>query len=160
MSLWLTRIQLDLRDYAVRRDLASAVQLHRTMMSMMPAGLGDNPRSRSGLLFRVEETRTATSLLVQSRYQPDVTRLPSGYRDAMTKSLDGLLGGLANATRVRFRIVGNPTKRTPRGHENPGKVVALRGADVEQWWIRRARDSGLIVSAVVATQLSDISERR
>lgn len=160
MTLWLTRIRLNLRDRAVRRDLTNAVDLHRTMMSMMPDGLGDNARQLTGLLYRLDETPIATQLLIQSHHAPDLTALSCGYGEAATRSLDHLLDNLTVGAQVRYRLVGNPSKRTPRGHERPGKIVALRGADADQWWLQRANNSGLVVNTMSAVVLADIRGRK
>ncbi|MEU4413343.1 type I-E CRISPR-associated protein Cas6/Cse3/CasE [Nocardia salmonicida] len=160
MTLWLTRIQLNLRDRTVRRDLANAVDLHRTMMSMMPDDLGDNARQQTGLLYRLDETPIATQLLIQSQHAPNLTALPTGYGEAATRSLDQLLDSLTAGAQVRYRLVGNPTKRTPRGHERPGKILALHGPDADQWWVQRAHNSGLAVNTLSATALADIRGRK
>ncbi|MET8779166.1 type I-E CRISPR-associated protein Cas6/Cse3/CasE [Nocardia sp. NPDC004654] len=156
MTLWLTRIQLNLRDTAVRRDLRNAIELHRTLMTLMPDGLGDTARQQTGLLYRIDETPTTTQLLIQSQHAPDLTKLPTSYGQAATRTLDQLLDNLTTGAYVRYRIIGNPTKRNPRGHSEPGKIRVLRGPDADQWWVQRAHNSGLTINTLTATHLDDV----
>ncbi|MEU2032838.1 type I-E CRISPR-associated protein Cas6/Cse3/CasE [Nocardia amamiensis] len=159
MTLWLTRIHLDPRLATVRADLANAVRLHQRVMSLMPDDLGDQPRLQTGLLYRIDETPTGTHLLIQSRHRPDPTKLPPGYGDTATRDLTPLLDRLDTGTDVHYRLIGNTTKRAGRTSPRPGKLVALRGPDAEQWWTSRAERCGLHLATITATSLNDIRGR-
>src|SRR5690606_3048584 len=62
----LARIRLNPHSRDVQRDLRDATQMHRTVMRMVPDNLGDAPRQQTGLLYRLEETDTSSTLLVQA----------------------------------------------------------------------------------------------
>lgn len=143
MTTWLARVALDTRNRTVRDDLADAVALHKRVMRLVPDGLGDTARNQAGLLFRIEETRTPISLLIQSQYEPDLTRIPPGYGVAQLKNLDPLLDALRVGVRVRYRIAASPVKRVWAEKSRRGKIEPLEGKQADEWWIRRAADAGL-----------------
>ncbi|WP_433501814.1 type I-E CRISPR-associated protein Cas6/Cse3/CasE (plasmid) [Sphaerimonospora sp. CA-214678] len=157
MTAWLIRILPDLRRRDVTRDLADPDQLHKRLMSLVPDDLGTDPRSRAGVLFRVEDTRTGVQILVQTRMKPLLARLPDGYAEAAVKELDGLLEQLQVGSLVRYRIAANPSKRLGKNAgPDVGKIQALRGAAAEQWWAQRAADNGMTVLTVSAQSQRDI----
>jgi CRISPR system Cascade subunit CasE len=160
MTLWLTRIQLNLRDNAVRTELANAVQLHKRLMSLMPDDLGEHARQQTKLLYRIDETRTGTQILAQSVHPPDIAKLPPAYGSTAIRNLDPLLAALEKGVSINYRLAGNACKRLGRTAEHPGKLVALRGQAAEEWWLRRAERCGLHVNTMTATSMADISGRR
>lgn len=151
MSLWLTRIQIDSRNTEARRDLRDVVGLHRRVMSLMPDGLGDQARLQAGVLFRLDETDTGSTILVQSRLQPNPQRLPPGYGTTEIRNAERLLKALRTDMLVHYRIAANAAKRQfVRGATGP--VVPLSGKDAEEWWTKRAASHGLrLVSATINT---------
>src|SRR5690606_6191384 len=106
----LARIRLNPHSRDVQRDLRDATQMHRTVMRMVPDNLGDAPRQQTGLLYRLEETDTSSTLLVQAA-QLDPARLPDDYGQADIKSLTPMFSALRKGLGVRYRIVLNPAKR-------------------------------------------------
>lgn len=82
----IARIRLNPHSRDVQRDLRDATEMHRTMMRMVPDGLDDSPRSQTGLLYRLDETDTTSTLLVQANHL-DPARLPARYGQADIKSL-------------------------------------------------------------------------
>ena len=94
---YLSRLALNPRSREVRRDLADCQQLHRTIMSAFPqAGDGEPARERFGVLYRLDADRAENAfLLVQSRAEPDWSRLSSGYLldEAALKQIDRVLRG-------------------------------------------------------------------
>jgi CRISPR system Cascade subunit CasE len=141
----LARIRLNPYSREVQRDLRDATQMHRTVMRMVPDDLGDSPRHQAGLLYRLDETDTTSTLLVQA-HQLDPARLPTQYGQADIKSLAPLFTALRKGLAVRYRIVLNPAKRERLSLDEKGKrgrIVPLTGADADQWWLRRAAEAGL-----------------
>lgn len=142
MTAWLTRISLDLRHPAARRDLRDITAVHRRVMSLVPDDLGDQPRHRAGVLFRLDHTTTGPVLLIQTTIPPGLDRLPDGYGSVQTRDISPLLKVLTSGMAVHYRIAANASKRSWKG-DNAGKVVALSGQHAEQWWQRKAEASGL-----------------
>ena len=160
MSVWLTRIVPDPRSSAVRRDFRDAVALHQRVMTLVPDGLGTDARHRTGVLFRVEESRAGRQLLVQTRVPPNPARLPDGYGTAAVRELTPLLDALTPGLAVRYRLAANPSKRLGRSaSERQGKIVALRGTAAEAWWAARAAACGLSLRTLSAQSMPDITGR-
>jgi len=141
----LARLALDPRHAAVRRDLADPVRLHQRVMSLLPDGLGPQARQAAGVLFRQEDNRSGTSLLVQALLPFDFSRLPDGYAEVAVRDLRPMLAALRGGKTVRYRIVANTTKRVWQddGRHKAGQVVPLAGDDALRWWRRRAEAAGL-----------------
>ncbi|MFI6340511.1 type I-E CRISPR-associated protein Cas6/Cse3/CasE [Streptomyces sp. NPDC050535] len=156
----LTRIRLNRRSRAVRRDLTDTAHLHKTVMLLAPDGLGENPRHKAGLLFRLEDTTddTPPTLLIQSHQPPDLTRLPQDYGSAETRALHPMFQSLTPGRPVRYRITANASAtrrvlddRHPVNHKHGQKTVALYGDDALAWWQRRAHQAGLTVTTTDTT---------
>lgn len=63
---------------------------------------------------------------------------------------------------VRYRIVLNPAKRerlTLEAKGKRGRIVPLSGADADQWWLRRAAESGLQVHILTPTNMPPVRTR-
>ncbi|MDX3077863.1 type I-E CRISPR-associated protein Cas6/Cse3/CasE [Streptomyces sp. MI02-7b] len=155
----LTRIRLNHRSPTVRRDLADAVQLHKTLMRLAADGLGPNPRQQAGLLFRLDDDPHPT-LLVQTSHPPHLDRLPPGYGTAETRNLTPMLGALTVGLLVHYRITANASTRLPdrapgagperRTRDTRGKVIKLTGERALTWWHHRATRAGLAVHTTAA----------
>ncbi|MBO8202701.1 type I-E CRISPR-associated protein Cas6/Cse3/CasE [Streptomyces smyrnaeus] len=150
-SAWLTRLRLNTAHRAVQRDLANAAALHRRVMTLVPEDLGDSPRSRAGILFRLDDDGTGTpALLVQSRIAPDTARLPHGYAQTQTKDMRTLITALRPGLRVRYRLLGNAVRRCGR-NSTEGRwkqAIPLHGEEADRWWGERATSAGLLVHTV------------
>ncbi|MFF3505426.1 type I-E CRISPR-associated protein Cas6/Cse3/CasE [Streptomyces sp. NPDC003247] len=157
----IARIRLNPHSRDVQRDLRDATQMHRTVMRMVPDGLGDAPRQQAGLLYRLDETDTSSTLLVQAA-RLDPTLLPTGYGQADVKSLAPMFTALRKGLGVRYRIVVNPAKRERLSLQEKGKrgrIVPLSGADADQWWLRRAAEAGLDLNVLTSTSMEPVRPR-
>lgn len=160
---WITRIVPDLRHHQARRDLASAVAMHRRIMQLFPQIAGEQPRREFGILFRTDDGPTGPYILMQSRVRPDLAKLPTGYGNAATKSLSPLLNTLRTGMTVHYRITANPVRKpgkTAREFYNVKSVVPLTGAAAEQWWLQHAEQSGLKVATVQSAPLDAAQGKR
>lgn len=155
MSLWLTRLIVDTRHRAVRADLSDAVLLHKRVMTLVPDGLGEQARARTGVLFRLEENRSGISLLIQSQVHPDLDRLPAGYGTAAVKDLAPLLSHLSPGLPVHYRIAANASKRLAKAddHHKAKQVIPLTGTAADEWRSRKAATCGLGLSSLLATPM-------
>ncbi len=79
--MYLSRLLLDPRSRAVRRDLADCQELHRTVMAAFPPTSDGSARERLGVLHRLEVDRRQNRLIlyVQSGEEPDWSLLPPGF---------------------------------------------------------------------------------
>ncbi|MEU9413614.1 type I-E CRISPR-associated protein Cas6/Cse3/CasE [Streptomyces sp. NPDC048281] len=149
----LARIRLNPHSRAVQRDLRDAGEMHRTLMRMVPDDLGDAPRQSAGLLYRLDESDTTSTLLVQAATL-DPARLPDGYGHADLKDLTPMFTALEKGLAVRYRIVVNPVKRErlPLDQKNiRGKIIPLAGESADHWWTRRAAEVGLHLHTLLPT---------
>lgn len=160
MTVWLTRIVLAPASAPARRDLRDADAMHKRVMSLLPDGLGEQARATAGVLYRLDDTQTiGPHLLVQTAQPVDASRLPARYGTVETRDLSPLLDALREGMAVRYRIVGNTAKRLGRTSDRPGKLVALRGEDADEWWRTRAETNGLVVHTLISTALPDLRSR-
>lgn len=146
MTVWLTRIVPDLRSKEARRDLGSALSMHRELMSLFPSDAGPDPRARFGVLHRTENTPTGLHVLLQSTHEPDLTRLPDGYGTHQTRPLDALLTALQKGRTINYRCAASAVRKpgaTTRSLYNLPAVVPLTGTHADEWWLRQAENAGL-----------------
>lgn len=148
--MYLSKVTLNGRDRRVWREMADCHELHRTLMSAFPDGLGDEARAACGLLFRPEQDRAGLTpvVLAQSTVLPDWGRLPDGFalRHAC-KPVDALWQGLTAGRQLRFRLRANPTKRLGTAGERvtdplAGKRVHLRSEEAQLAWLARKGEGG------------------
>lgn len=159
MSAWLAQISAS--PHCTRlwsRGLLDGHALHRDLMRLADDNLGDQPRSTAGVLWRAEESRDGLQILVQMTTKPALERLNSDFaRAARDRNLDPLLDRVEAGMRVRYRIAANATKR--HGNSSPekkGKLANLRGTAADEWWLRRAEQSGLRALQTLSTSLPDV----
>lgn len=165
--MYLSRLTLNPRSKAVRRDLADVQALHRTLMAAFPGIQGaDSARRAAGLLHRVElHPRTGSPvLLVQSLDRPDWRALAADYLDRGEaenpgcKEIADAYAALQSDQVLRFRLRCNPTRKIDTrsgadGQRRNGKRVDLRsGEDRLAWLHRKAQDGGFEVMAVSTDQ--------
>ncbi|HLT47976.1 MAG TPA: type I-E CRISPR-associated protein Cas6/Cse3/CasE [Rubricoccaceae bacterium] len=105
--MYLTQIALDPRHPSVRRDLASAYELHRTLRR----AASDAEEER--LLYRLEPGQPGgphPTLLVQTLARPDWSFLDAGYALALRGPKPFDLA-LREGQPLAFRLIANPTRR-------------------------------------------------
>jgi CRISPR system Cascade subunit CasE len=151
MIAWLTQISPNFRNPQALHDLSDAVCMHRRVMSLIPDGLGAQPRRQASVLYRIEEAPDGTRILVQTSLQPDPGKLPPGYGTAQVRDLGPLLRWLGDGTLIRYRLTANTCLRKARSKE----VVPLRGADAEKWWVDRAPSCGLDLQSLISRSPGD-----
>jgi CRISPR system Cascade subunit CasE len=148
--MWLSRLMLDPRSRAVRRDLSNCHQLHRTLLGAFPAVQAAEPRREVGLLHRLEQSLAGNPvLLAQSVVKPDWSMLPtdycppgrSGSENPAVKPAGQVLDAIQIGSRFRFRLVANPTRRIAREVPASGGASSTRVKlrTEEQWrdWMHR-----------------------
>jgi CRISPR system Cascade subunit CasE len=162
VTTWLSVLTPDRRRPDVASDLDDINRFHQRIMGMYPQGLGASPRASAGVLFRVDEDSKGLVVLIQSNIQPDPQQLPGGYGACTSRPLDPLLGALRPGLPVRYRLTANATRKL--GHNTqagkPLTVVPLHGHEAEEWWIRKAAESGLEARIIQVTGLDPARGQR
>lgn len=163
--MYLSRLILNPRNRALRRDLADCQALHRTIMSAFPdLPTEADARARLGVLFRldVHPRSGIPTVLVQSRERPDWSRLDPDYFIAgepelpnpAVKSVVGAYDSLAEGTELLFRLRANPTRRIGKSGDGTnwkGKRVELRDeASRLDWLGRKGGQGGFMLLSVRA----------
>ncbi|BAS27313.1 type I-E CRISPR-associated protein Cas6/Cse3/CasE [Limnochorda pilosa] len=151
--MYLSRLILNPRNRAVRRDLADVQGLHRTLMRGFPAiEAHAEARQRFGMLYRLESPPLAPrlQLLVQSTTAPDWSGLERDYLARMggnpsVKQVSELYASIQTGQVLRFRLRANPTKKIDTksaadGSKRNGRRVVLRGDEALQEWLHRKAD--------------------
>ncbi|MBQ0923047.1 type I-E CRISPR-associated protein Cas6/Cse3/CasE [Saccharopolyspora endophytica] len=159
MSAWLAQIAVSPHCTRIwSRGLLNAQSVHRDLMRLAEDNLGEQPRKTAGMLWRAEDSPHGLQLLVQMSTPPNLERLqPDLAITARQRDLTPLLDRLHTGMHVRYRISANATKR--HGNSAPdkkGKLANLRGEAAEEWWFRRAEQSGLRCTTVHTTSLPDV----
>ncbi len=162
--LYLSRLLLNNRSSAVRRDLADCHQLHRTILAAFPEAPDGTAGARAhfGVLYRMEMPGRDGNLrlLVQARSTPNWTKLPADYLDASAaepsacKRVDEHFGRLQAGTELIFRLRANPTRRIDKRNEREGerwrgrRVELRREEDQMAWLQRKGAQGGFVPTSV------------
>lgn len=163
--MYLSRLVLDIRNRAARRDLADCQEMHRTLLSAFPeASAGGGARQAFGVLYRVEPTTTGRGavVLVQSAREPQWAGLPAGYLMAgpdgapcaAVRDVSAFIASVSVGQRFVFRLRANPTRKIDTksgadGARRNGRRVDLRRPEDQIGWLeRRATAAGFVVERV------------
>ncbi len=175
--MYLSRLILNPRSREVRRDLADCQALHARLMCAFPQvdGAKGSARAALGVLYRAESDPRSglATVLVQSRSQPDWSRLPSGYllqfgpdgpENPACKEVSAAYAALGPGDVLIFRLLANPTRKIatrsgPNGERRNGQRVELRGEEAwHQWLARKGEQGGFRVLSVRARPCSSAGD--
>ena len=153
LLMFLSQLTLNLAAAAVRRDLASAYETHRTLVRLVAVDADSAP---GRLLWRQEraESGEPPQLLVQTEIEPLLANLPDGYvADAATKSWEP---SVAAGTLLQLRVRACPEVT------RDGKRRPLRGIEEQIAWMQRqaAVNLGLEVLQCGVTGTGEIHSSR
>ena len=136
--MYLSRLTLNPRNTAVRKDLANRYELHRTLQRCLA---GTEGRA----LWRLETSGDAhPRILVQSPGAPDWSNLLSADYCVEAPSCKpwDVESYVAEGAVYRFRLLANPTLSAPAGQGKRGKRTALKDLDAQYGWLQRQAQSG------------------
>ncbi|OWY37338.1 type I-E CRISPR-associated protein Cas6/Cse3/CasE [Xenophilus sp. AP218F] len=145
--MYLTRLKLDSRGAAARRDLASAYELHRTLSRAFAENDDSQPSRFLWRLESIDATQGVAILLVQSEEEGRWGRLPDGYLlDIASKTVDWQTL-LHDDRRYRFRLLANPTVT------REGKRYGLTDEEEQLAWLQRQlQKAGCVAQSVMRTR--------
>lgn len=148
--MWLSKLVLNLRSQAARRDLANPYEMHRTLSWTVAEALQARGER---LLWRVEPYRLAPpTVLVQTLTKPDWSRVFARFPDygQLDPTSPKFFDPQFRVGEVlRFRLRANPTVK------RLGKRYALRSWEEKMDWLaRKLEESGAeLVQAVVSNEM-------
>ncbi|GGN01968.1 CRISPR-associated endoribonuclease Cse3 [Thermus composti] len=133
--MWVSKLVLDPRSRAARRDLANPYEMHRTLSRAVSEALKEG---RERLLWRLEPTRAHERpvVLVQTLTEPDWGVLEPGYAEVWPPK--AFAPALQAGQFLRFRLQANPAKRA----RDTGKRVALKTREEKLAWLKRRLEEG------------------
>ncbi|MCR4392392.1 MAG: type I-E CRISPR-associated protein Cas6/Cse3/CasE [Candidatus Acetothermia bacterium] len=147
--MWLSKLVLNPRSAAVRRDLANPYDMHRTLVW---AVAGEAVAGRERLLWRLEPRRNQEPvLLVQTLTCPDwdllLQRHP-GYAQVDPTSPKVFDPKLYSGQVLRFRLKANPTVK------RLGKRLGLLTEEGKMSWLHRkmAQAGCQVLAAAVVSE--------
>ena len=140
--MFLSRIELDLRQRAVMKALASPNHIHGAIELSF-----SGPRGRN--LWRVDTLGDKTWLLVLSQDKPDFSCLAAqlGAPGWESRDYEPLLRRIGRENVWHFRLTANPTISKSGAKGERGKVLAhITPAYQKQWLLNRAEKHGFALS--------------
>jgi CRISPR system Cascade subunit CasE len=150
--MYLTRIVLNPRNHAARRDIASPYDMHRTLKRAYP----DGEPKENRLLFRAEPSRPneqgRTVLVQASDTRPDLDFLDAEPFDGgepyyLEKSGPKYITpSLTDGQQLAFRLLGNPTKKS-----DGSRIALTKEEDYYDWLDRKADRNGFDILFVHPT---------
>ena len=160
--MYLSRLILNPRSRTAQRDLASPHELHRTVMRGFPESLDEH---KERVLYRLDQIEGSghLCLLVQSRLEPDWTRLDASYLAQVGEenpAVKPLVLHLVPGQRLAFRLRSNPTKRLIQPAGKSKRVGIYKVDEQIQWLNRKAENGGFIVESVLPSMQHQIDDRR
>lgn len=137
--MYLTRIALDTHRRETMRALNAVNRLHGAIESAFPG-------ERQRRLWRIDELKGTTWLMLFSETKPDLSRLQAQFgfsdRPCESRSCDELFKRIVIGSHWRFRLVANPTRSVSTGEKGRrGKVVAEGGVPAQREWLMRHAES-------------------
>ncbi len=152
--MFLSQLILNVRNPAVRRDLARPYDMHRTLLK---CGFGQQTKEELGrVLFRIDPLRNGVPVvLVQSVIEPDWSALPIGY-SLERPQVKPFTVSVSAGQRLRFRLRANPTKRvavpagslqgkTDKDRPQGPRVGLVTEFDRLRWLLRKGEAGGFTI---------------
>lgn len=121
--MYLSRVKIDIQNRRKIKELTQIAAYHHWVEQSFPQEVARHERSRK--LWRIDQLKGDSYLLIVSRDKPDLEKL-CRYgvpNTAETRSYDTFLTELKEGTRCRFRIVLNPVVSVSRGAGKRGRVM-------------------------------------
>ncbi len=141
--MYLSKIELNLRNPNARRDISSAYEMHRTLMNILDDG-------DSRLLWRLEQRQlhTAPYILVQTLKRPDLAKIfaknGKDYGRAMPDSPKEFNPVCNKGEVFYFRLLANPSKM-----KNRKRLGLYKKDEQESWLVRKMSLTGADIESFI-----------
>lgn len=136
--MYLTKIELDLRQRAARAALADCQQMHRFLN-----GLFDCPREEAELLYRIQNQSNHCSVYLYSACPIVQEKLLPFMHFAGQRDLSDWLQGLTEGRGLSFDFLTMPSKKVGQESGKNSRRRVLRTAEERLAWLdRKANQNG------------------
>lgn len=146
--MYLSALVLDRHSPAVRQCLANCHDMHRTVMSAFGPSLGDSPREKAGVLYRLDTASNKIKLFVLSKDKPEWDKaVKSGFipSEGTPKQIDQILTGFKTNRTFSFDILAQPSKKIPQEGKHSARIPLCTSEAREEWLYRKARQNGFAI---------------
>lgn len=136
--MYLTRLDLNMRDRSVRRLMGNEERIHAMLCRVF-----DSSRTEGRILYRVALDARRQAIYVYSREAVDHSRLPAGVSVHGDRNLTEWLNSLHDGDVCRFDLVAVPSKKVHRDNAKHSSRVVLKTLEERAAWLqRKAKTSG------------------
>ncbi len=135
--MYLSCLELDFKNPAVRQCLKNCVDMHRTIMKAFPVYENEQARKEGEILFRVMSDAVCTKVFVLSRDWPEWEKIQTnGFSAKDPIETTPLLKRFIMGAVFNFDLAACPTKKQDTDGKN-SRRVSLRTAKERQLWMSR-----------------------
>lgn len=155
--MFLSKIELNLKNFAVRNGLRNAQDMHRNVQKYF-----DKERKDLNILYQFCDTGNIPAVYVQSDVPPKETEdtIRNGMRIVYCRDMAESMKKLRNGQYCRFNLVATPTKTDPdpeRKYKNPPRHRLYKDEDLAAWINRKAEAGGF---EIVQMDTRDVGSRK
>jgi CRISPR system Cascade subunit CasE len=132
--MYLSKIELNLKNKMVRLDLSNCIQMHKRIMSVFEHIEENEARKKMKILYRIIQNNNKNpEILIQSKIKPDLKYLKeTDYLTRFeTKNIDKIENSINEGTVLGFNIFSSPVK------QNSGKRFFLKEEEEQNEWLKR-----------------------
>lgn len=149
--MYLSKLELDMRNPSVRQALADCQDMHKNLMTGF-----DGTRKETGVLYRIERSKASVCLYVLSAQQPDWTPTESrGYRCVGIRDISALRELYKEGDVLAFSLRACPAKKVYTGRKNSRRVFLRTEQERKAWLVRQGDKYGFILLDARETRKAD-----
>lgn len=140
MSLYLSKIRVNLNNSDVFKYQDDSNFWHKRIMEGFPSDYSNTPRKDFGLLFRIFKRVGFIEIYVQSKLEPCWDGLDWVYKVDGPKDISKLLSSFCVGKQMKFNVLAVPTYI-----DEDNKRRAVKGTNKKNWLVKKAIQSGFQV---------------
>lgn len=142
--MYLTKIELDIRQRAARTALADCQQMHRFLNTLF-----DCPREQAQLLYRIQNQGNHCSVYLYSACPIVQEKLLPFMHFAGQRDLSNWLQGLTEGRVLSFDLLTMPSKKVGQEPGKNSRRRVLRTAEERLAWLeRKAKQNGFEILSI------------
>jgi CRISPR system Cascade subunit CasE len=147
--MYLSCLELDYRNPAVRQCLKNCQDMHRTIMKAMPQYDAGPARQTGSVLYRVMDKDDRTCVYVLCNEKPDWQQIAAqGFSSKLPKDVSGIVKAFLPGARFTFDLAACPAKKQSVPDGNSKRVFLSSEEERRGWLDRKAEQNGFRVDWV------------